>query len=143
MTAHTLRSLPADAPEGFNALCMIHMPRAIHDKTDFENTVQVMDWIAVRAHTEDQYDYAETLAELVTVYEETHGLTVDFNLSGIKLLKELVKQSRTTQKELSNVMGIDQSAVSKILAGTRNLTRDHAKRLAKHFSVKAAALLEV
>jgi hypothetical protein len=59
-------SLPETAPESFEGLCRILMPRTIHDKVDFENTVQVLDWIAVRAHTKDQYDYAETLGILVT-----------------------------------------------------------------------------
>jgi antitoxin component HigA of HigAB toxin-antitoxin module len=130
-------------PESFEALCRLHMPRTIHDKVDFENTVEVLDWVAVRAHTEDQKDYAETLGELVTAYETTHGLTVDFELTGLDLLKEIVKQSRVTQRELASIMGIEQGTVSKVMTGARSITVEHAKRLAKHFKVTAAALLEI
>ena len=65
MTTRVL-ALPDAAPESFEDLCKIHTPRTISDKVAFENTVQVMDWIAVRARTQDQYDYAKTLGILVT-----------------------------------------------------------------------------
>jgi len=53
MTTRVL-TLPDAAPESFEDLCKIHTPRTISDKVAFENTVQVMDWIAVRARTQDQ-----------------------------------------------------------------------------------------
>jgi len=142
MTTCTL-SLPADAPERFEDLCKILMPRTIHDKVDFENAMQVMNWIAVRARTQDQYDYAGTLGDLVTAYEVAHGMRIDYDLTGLDLLKEIVKQSGITQAQLASIMGIEQGTVSKIMTGARNITVDHAKRIAKHFKVKAAALLEV
>jgi antitoxin component HigA of HigAB toxin-antitoxin module len=142
MNACTL-SLPADAPEDFEALCKILMPRTLHDKVDFENAMQVMNWIAVRAHTKDQYDYAGTLGDLVTAYEVANDLRIKFDLTGLDLLKEIVKQSATTQAQLASILGVEQGTVSKIMTGARSITVDHAKRLAKHFKVRAAALLEV
>jgi antitoxin component HigA of HigAB toxin-antitoxin module len=100
-----------------------------------------MDWIAVRAHTKDQYDYAGTLGDLVTAYETAHGMRVDFDLSGLDLLKEIVKQSGTTQAQLASILGVEQGTVSKIMTGTRSITLDHARRLAKHFKVRWSALL--
>lgn len=142
MTACML-SLPETAPESFEGLCRILMPRTIHDKVDFENTVQVLDWIAVRAHTKDQYDYAETLGILVTEFETAHALRAVAKLSGLDLLKEICKQSQTTQAGLAQILEIEQGTVSKILTGARSITVDHAKRIAKHFNVRAAALLEL
>ena len=136
-------SLPDAAPEGFEDLCRIHMPRTIHDKGAFENTVEVVDWIAVRAHTKDQYDYAATLADLVTAYEVSHGMRGEFDLTGLELLKEIIKQSGTTQAQLASILDLEQGTVSKILTGARSITISHAKRLAKHFKVRASALLEV
>jgi antitoxin component HigA of HigAB toxin-antitoxin module len=142
MKARTL-SLPADAPEDFEALCKILMPRTIRDKVDFENAMQVLDWIAVRARTEDQYDYTETLGELITAYEVANDLSIEFDLNGLELLKEIVKQSRVTQAQLASILGVEQGTVSKIMTGARSITVDHAKRLAKYFKVRASALLEV
>ena len=135
--------LPDTAPEDFASLCAIHMPRAIHDKVDFENTLRVVDWIAVRAHLTDQFDYAETLGELVSAYEHTNDMTVNFKLTGLNLLKEIVKQSSATQAKLASILGVEQGTVSKIMTGDRALTVLHAKRLASHFHVRAADLLGV
>ena len=33
----------ADMPRDYEALCRLHLPRPIHDKTDYENTVEVAD----------------------------------------------------------------------------------------------------
>jgi antitoxin component HigA of HigAB toxin-antitoxin module len=142
MTTRVL-TLPDAAPESFEDLCKIHTPRTISDKVAFENTVQVMDWIAVRARTQDQYDYAKTLGILVTEYEIAAGNRVEVSLVGLALLKEIVQQSGVTQAKLASIMGIEQGTVSKIMTGARSITVDHAKRLAKHFKVRASALLEV
>ena len=135
--------LPEVAPEDYASLCMIHMPRTIHDKNEFDETVRVMDWIAVQAHNADMEDYAATLADLVTTYEVANDLRVDFKLTGLELLKEIVNRSGVTQVKLASILGVEQGTVSKIMTGARRITVDHAKRIAKHFKVKAAALLEV
>ena len=139
----TTHSLPANAPESYEDLCRILMPRTIHDKVDLEKAMQVMNWIAVRAATKDQCDYAGTLADLVTAYEVAHGMRIDFELTGLELLKKIMKESGTSQDRLASIMGIKQATVAKIMMGARRITIDHAKRLAKHFKVPAAALLEV
>jgi len=87
MTTRVL-TLPDVAPESFEDLCKIHAPRTISDKVAFENTVQVMDWIAVRARTQDQYDYAKTLGILVTGYEIAAESVLRFHLSAWLCLRK-------------------------------------------------------
>jgi plasmid maintenance system antidote protein VapI len=70
-------------------------------------------------------------------------MRIEFDLAGLKLLQEIVKQSGITQAELASILGVEQGTVSKIMRGARSITIDHAKRIAKHFKVRAAALLEV
>ena len=90
-----------------------------------------------------KYDYAKTLGILVTEYEIAAGNRVEVSLVGLALLKEIVQQSGVTQAKLASIMGIEQGTVSKIMTGARSITVDHAKRLAKHFKIRASALLEV
>jgi antitoxin component HigA of HigAB toxin-antitoxin module len=136
-------ALPRIAPERFEDLCKVHMPRTIHDKNEFDETVRVMDWIAIQAHNTDMEDYAATLADLVTTYEVANDLRVKPKLSGLELLKEIVSRSGVTQVKLASILGVEQGTVSKIMTGDRSITIEHAKRIAKHFKVKAAALLHV
>jgi hypothetical protein len=61
--------LPETAPESFEQLCGILLPRPVHNKAENREMIRVMDWIAVRAHNQDQFDYAKMLGSLVTEYE--------------------------------------------------------------------------
>lgn len=79
----------------------------------------------------------------MTEYEIAAGNRVEVSLVGLALLKEIVQQSGVTQAKLASIMGIEQGTVSKIMTGARSITVDHAKRLAKHFKIRASALLEV
>ena len=46
--------------------CGILLPRPVHDEAENREMIRVMDWIAVRAHNQDQFDYAKMLGSLVT-----------------------------------------------------------------------------
>jgi hypothetical protein len=61
--------LPKKAPETFEELCRLFLPRPIHDERENEEMIRVMDWIAVRAENRDQFDYAKILVDQVTEYE--------------------------------------------------------------------------
>lgn len=113
----TVQALPKIAPEKFEDLCKVHMPRTIHDRNEFDETVRVMDWIAVQAHNADMEDYAATLADLVTTYEVANDLRADFKLTGLELLKEIVDRSGVTQVKLASILGVEQGTVSKIMRG--------------------------
>jgi len=45
------------------------LPRPIHHEAENQETIRVMDWIAVRAENRDQFDYAKMLGDLVSAYE--------------------------------------------------------------------------
>ena len=94
-------------------------------------------------YAKNQYDYAKTLGILVTEYEIAVGNRVEVSLVGLSLLKEIVQQSGVTQAKLASIMGIEQGTVSKIMTGARSITVDHAKRLAKHFKVRAFGSITV
>ena len=41
--------IPKEAPETFEELCKLFLPRPIHDEAENAEMIRVMDWIAVRA----------------------------------------------------------------------------------------------
>jgi antitoxin component HigA of HigAB toxin-antitoxin module len=136
-------SLPESAPESFTDLCMFFLPRPIHDEIGFGNSVEVMDWIAVRASNQDQYDYAKMLGDLVTEYEIASNRRVEVKLTGLKLLKAIVEQNEVTQSDLAKILSVEQGTVSKIMTGARKITLDHAKKIARQFKVRASALVDI
>jgi HTH-type transcriptional regulator / antitoxin HigA len=133
--------LPKEAPETFEQLCRLLLPRPIHDEEENEDMIRVMDWIAVRAQNRDQFDYAKMLGDLVTEYEGAQKRRVKSGLIGLELLKAVVESSGITQDELANILGVAQSTVSKIVTGARSITVDHAKRLASYFKMSPEAFL--
>src|SRR3954451_15095998 len=119
--------LPETVPESFEQLCRILLPRPIHDQAENKEMIRVMDWIAVRAHNQDQFGYAKMLGDLVTEYEITQKRRTKSQLSGHELLKAVTESSGMTQAELAKVLDIEQGTVSKIMSGARSITVDHAK----------------
>jgi len=128
--------LPEVVPESFEQLCKILLPRPIHDEAENKEMIRVMDWIAVRAHNQDQFDYAKMLGNLVTEFEVSQKQRARGDLSGPELLKAVTESSGATQAELAKILGIEQGTMSKIMSGTRSITVDHAKRLGRRFKMR-------
>jgi antitoxin component HigA of HigAB toxin-antitoxin module len=105
--------------------------------------VRVMDWIAVRAHNQDQFDYTKMLGNLVTEYEVSQKRRTKPQLAGLELLKAVTESSGMTQADLAKVLDIRQGTVSKIMSGARSITLDHAKRLARRFKMRPESFLDL
>jgi antitoxin component HigA of HigAB toxin-antitoxin module len=105
--------------------------------------IRVMDWIAVRAHNQDQFDYAKTLGSLVTEYEISQKRRTKSQLAALELLKAVAESSGMTQAELAKVLDIEQGTASKIMSGARSITPDHAKRVARRFKMRPEAFLDL
>ena len=96
--------LPETAPESFEQLCGILLPRPVHDEAENREMIRVMDWIAVRAHNQDQFDYAKMLGSLVTEYEVSQKRRTKPQLAGLELLKAVTESSGMTQAELAKLL---------------------------------------
>jgi HTH-type transcriptional regulator / antitoxin HigA len=131
------------APETFEELCRLFLPRPIHDEAENAEMIRVMDWIAVRAQNRDQFDYAKMLGDLVTEYEIAQRRRVKSKLSGLELLRAVIESSGLTQAELAKVLGVAQGTVSKIMTGARSITVDHAKRASRYFKMAPEAFLDL
>lgn len=114
-------------------------PRKIKDKADHANAIEVIDAMAGHSLNRDQEDYLELLSDLVETYENE---SVDLpKVPVTEVLKELMEERAMTQTRLAEVLGIDNTLVTKILKGEREITVDVARTLARQFNVDASLLL--
>jgi HTH-type transcriptional regulator / antitoxin HigA len=130
----------AELPDTYENLVAFHTPRPIHDDTELENTVEIVDALAGHRLTKDQEDYLHLLSQLVETYENE---TVERpkNVRGIETLAFLLEEHGQTGDGLATLLGVDRSVAYKILKGTRKLTADHVRKLSAHFRVSADLFL--
>ena len=110
------------------------MPRPIHDRVAYDNTVEAIDALAGHKLNADQEDYLELLSQLVETYEAAH-LTPYPKVKGIDALKFLLAKNQLTGDDLAKLLSVDRSTAYKILKGTRNSTTEHIRSLCERFSV--------
>lgn len=135
-------ALPDQAPETYEELCQLYLPRPIHYRDEYKIASKIVDWIAVRAVNSDQEDYASVMGDLVNEYESEH-LPQPRRASGLEVLELLMEEHGVTTRQLGQILGVNESMGSKILNGRRSITVAHAKKLAKTFGVTAAVFLDL
>jgi HTH-type transcriptional regulator/antitoxin HigA len=133
-------SLPAKLPARYADLIALHIPRPIHDRAAYDNTVEIIDALAGHKLNADQEDYLELLSQLVETYESEQSGPPS-KLSGPEALKFLLKENQLTGDALADLLGVDRSTAYKLLKGTRQLTLAHVSRLTERFKVRAELFL--
>jgi HTH-type transcriptional regulator/antitoxin HigA len=126
-----------DLPKDYESLCRVFLPRPIHDRVDYANTVEVADAMALWSDefTQDQTDYFELLCSLI---EEHDAKTVKWpKVSGIEILKHLLSEQGLVPADLSRILRGSRNLGAMILRGERRLTLDHVRTLSRRFRVSA------
>lgn len=123
-------------PTTFDGLIRLHAPRPIHDKTDYENTVEVIDALAGHKLNSDQKDYLLVLSGLVERYE-ADTLPKRPKLSGVDMLNYILGENELSGDDFAKIIGVDRSVAYRILKGERGLTTDHIKALCVRFGTSA------
>ena len=140
MKTPTKITLPAKLPTGYADLVALHMPRPIHDRVAYDNTVEVIDALAGHKLNADQEDFLELLSQLVETYETDH-LKPYPQVKGIAALQFLLTENDLAGDDLAKILSLDRSSAYKVLKGARNLTTEHVRLLAARFSVSADLFL--
>jgi HTH-type transcriptional regulator/antitoxin HigA len=140
MTIKSHLSLPTDAPETYEELARIYVPRKIHDKIGQQNATEVVDWLAVRAKTDDQVEFLDLVSDLLDEYERQF-LKIDDSSDPLELLQYLVEENGISARELGKILNVDHSVASRILKGERGITVEHAKSLGARFKVDPKVFL--
>jgi HTH-type transcriptional regulator/antitoxin HigA len=129
-------------PATFAALNMLYPLRPIRDVVDYDNAVEVVDRLAVLGRrTPDQEDYLETLATLVSRYDEEHHAADFSRLGPLASLRYLMERHGMNGSQLGELLGNNRSLGGKILRGERQLSKAHIRLLAERFKVSPALFL--
>lgn len=114
--------------------------RPIRTKGDYNRAIKIAGELTARKNlTKDQSDYLEVLSLLIEAYEDKH-FAIDTNKDPIETLKFLLKANGMNSSDLGRLLGQRQLG-SKILNGTRQLSKVHITKLAEYFSVEPGAFL--
>jgi len=115
----------------------------LKDEVDLDNAQEVADRLAVLdRRTADQEAYLETLSLLIERYEDVHHAIDMGKADPIATLRFLLRQHGMTASDLGEILGQRQLG-SKILNGTRQLSKVHIQALCRHFQVAPGAFLKV
>jgi HTH-type transcriptional regulator / antitoxin HigA len=123
------------APDSYDELVRIYAPRKIHDMVSYHNAIEVVQWLSLRADNEDQEEFLDLITDLIKEYETQVG-EKDTPATPLELLNSLVEDNGLSTRQLGAVLGIDHSAVSRILRGERSITAEHARRLGEYFAIR-------
>jgi HTH-type transcriptional regulator/antitoxin HigA len=127
-------------PASYAGLVTWHMPRPLHDQTEYEQAVAVIDQLAGHELNRDQDDYLDLLSDLVAAYEDEH-LKPARRIRGIEALRYILEENSLAGDDLGKILKVERSVAYRILKGTRNLTADHIRILAKRFHVSGDLFL--
>lgn len=84
-------------------------------------------------------DYLDALTDLVEKYEGENVSIPDAPAQDV--LRLLMKSNRLSQSKLAKKVGIPQSTISEILAGTKQMNVSHMVRLSTIFGVEPAVFI--
>ncbi|MDX2187777.1 MAG: helix-turn-helix domain-containing protein [Opitutaceae bacterium] len=127
-------------PKTYAELCMEHMPRAIMDDADYDNTTEMIDrLLATNPLSKDQESYLETLTQLIEAYDSVHYKQP--KATPHELLVAVLESSETTVEAFAKLIGVKVDAAYKIRRGSRKLTVEHIRKIAEKFKLDPAALI--
>lgn len=132
----------ANLPREYAALCRLHLPRPIHDKAEYENTLEIVGAFAgfEDEMTADQADYFDLLTSILATWEAAHAKWR--NPTPLKTLAHLLEVHGMNASDLSRLLGASRQLGPMILRGERAITADHARTLGAHFGLPAGTFIE-
>lgn len=133
MMKQPISGIPTDYP----SLCADFPPRIIQNEKAYQATQFVIGILtkSTRKLNQAQKDYLNLLKQLSDRYDSTRFTKPH------RLLKQLVDEHKLRKSDLSRILGRSLALGSMILSGQRKITREHAKRLGKHFGLQPEAFL--
>jgi HTH-type transcriptional regulator/antitoxin HigA len=127
-------------PKTYGALVAMLPPRPLHDDVDLANASEMIDRLAGFDLNADQEDYLEALSTFVEAYEAERFPIDDSRISPLDALKTLLGEHGMNASDLGRLLG-NRTLGAAILAGRRNLSKAHIKKLAEHFKVEPGLFL--
>jgi HTH-type transcriptional regulator/antitoxin HigA len=131
----------AELPRDYEALCRLYLPRLIHDKAEYENTLEIAEAFAgfEEEMTRGQSDYFDLLTTLLEAWEKMHVKWR--NVPPLELLKHLIEENGMNGSDLSRLLGGSRQMGPMILRGERSITAEHARKLGVRFHLDPGAFI--
>ena len=131
----------ADMPRDYVALCQVHLPRPIHDKAEYENTLEMAEVFAgfEEEMTAGQDDYFDMLCTLLEAWDKANVKWPD--VTPVGMLKHLMEEHKMSGADLSRLLGGSRHLGPMILRGERSITADHARKLSAQFGLGVEAFI--
>ena len=129
-------------PKDFDSLVRAYPPAAIHDNVAYENAMELVNKLtSLPKPSKGQLKYLDTLTILLERYEdETEGIAPE-SADATGVLRFFMEDRGMNASDLGRLLG-DRSLGPKILNGDRDLSKTHIRRLADHFHISPALLLD-
>lgn len=133
----------SELPKEYRPLCDLYLPRPIHDKVGYENTLEIVEAMAgfEEQFSRDQGDYFSLITDLVSAYENENEDHPETALSFQQRLQHLLESAKWSASDLGRFLDLDATMGNKILREERKLTADHIRKLSRHFSLSAEYFL--
>ena len=124
----------------FELITGLYDLRPIHTKKEHEAALKALKTIMrVPNRNSDQNDYIKQLANTIADYEaQKYRDQIEHDPVGN--LKYLTEQHNMSSSDLGRLLG-NRSLGSLILNGHRNLSKEHIRKLSKHFHVNPSVFL--
>ncbi|MDD5262225.1 MAG: helix-turn-helix domain-containing protein [Methylacidiphilales bacterium] len=131
-----------ELPKTYEGLCLLLLPRPIHDKMELENSTEMVDLLAGHKLNVEQEDYLDLLSDIIADYEEECAPVKVRKMAPLEALKYLLQENGMNASQLAALLGVDRSLGARIVRGERYLTAEHISKLAKHFAVNPGIFLD-
>ena len=124
----------------FDLLTSLYDLRPIHTKKEHETALKALKTIMrVPNRNSDQNDYMKQLANTIADYE-AQKYRIEDKHDPIGNLKFLMEQHNMSSSDMGRLLG-NRSLGSLILNGHRALSKEHIRKLSKHFNVNPSVFL--
>ena len=90
--------------------------------------------------TPGQMDYLLVLGDLTAAYEADAFEALTKDVTGLVVLKHLVEENGMSASDVGRIIG-QRELGPKVLRGDRQISREHAKALGRHFALPAETFL--
>ena len=144
--SHNSAAVPdfARLPVEYGTLCRdVLLPRPIHDRSHYRDTVAVADAFAGHRLNRDQSDYFTLLCDLIEAWERDHQPAPPPAAGPLDVLRHLLEANTLTGADLARLLDVSRSLASRILSGERQLTASHIATLSRRFHLNPSAFLPV
>jgi antitoxin component HigA of HigAB toxin-antitoxin module len=130
-------------PRDYAGLCSLLLPRPIRSRRQATSVESLIDTLAVheRRLSADQRDYLQILSSLIEAWDQNQELDVAKNPTPGEFLRLLLETSGQSGAMVARALGLDRSAMTRLLKGERSFTVSQARALAAYFAVDAGVFL--